>query len=83
MAKKWHEKYQHLLFEEKEHGILLMTINRPEQMNATDAVLHNALSKVWLDIDDDADVRVVIVTGAGRAFSAGGDLSWVSTIVNN
>jgi enoyl-CoA hydratase len=83
MTKKWHEKYQHLLFEEKEHGILLMTINRPEQMNATDAALHNALSKVWLDIDDDEDVRVVVVTGAGRAFSAGGDLSWVSTIVNN
>ena len=60
-----------------------MTINRPEQMNATDAALHNALSRVWLDIDDDPDVRVVVVTGAGRAFSAGGDLSWVSKIVNN
>jgi enoyl-CoA hydratase len=71
------------MFEEKEHGILLMTINRPEQMNATDAALHNALSRVWLDIDDDPDVRVVVVTGAGRAFSAGGDLSWVSKMVNN
>ena len=83
MTKEWHKKYQHLMFEEKEHGILLMTINRPEQMNATDAELHNALSRVWLDIDDDPDVRVVVVTGAGRAFSAGGDLSWVSTMVNN
>jgi len=83
MTKEWHKKYQHLVFEEKGHGILLMTINRPEQMNATDAALHNALSKVWLDIDDDADVRVVVVTGAGRAFSAGGDLSWVSAMVNN
>ena len=83
MIKEWHKKYQHLLFEEKKHGILLMTINRPEQMNATDAALHNALSRVWLDIDDDPDVRVVVVTGAGRAFSAGGDLSWVSKIVNN
>ena len=83
MTKQWHKKYKHLLFQEKEHGILLMTINRPEQMNATDAALHNALSRVWLDIDDDPDVRVVVVTGAGRAFSAGGDLSWVSKIVNN
>ena len=83
MAKQWHEKYNDLLFEEKDHGILLMTINRPEQMNATDAALHNALSKVWLDIDDDEQVKVVVVTGAGDAFSAGGDLSWVSTIVNN
>ena len=83
MTKEWHKKYQHLLFEEKPHGILLMTINRPEQMNATDAALHNALSRVWLDIDDDPDVRVVVVTGAGRAFSAGGDMAWVSKIVNN
>jgi enoyl-CoA hydratase len=83
MTKEWHKKYQHLMFEEKEHDILVMTINRPEQMNATDAALHNALSRVWLDIDDDPDVRVVVVTGAGRAFSAGGDLSWVSTMVNN
>ena len=83
MTKKWHKKYLHLMFEEKEHGILFMTINRPEQMNATDAQLHNALSRVWLDIDDDPDVRVVVVTGAGRAFSAGGDLSWVSKMVNN
>ena len=83
MAKQWHEKYNDLLFEEKDHGILLMTINRPEHMNATDAALHNALSKVWLDIDDDEQVKVVVVTGAGAAFSAGGDLSWVSTMVNN
>ena len=83
MSKDWYKKYEHLLFEEKDHGVLLMTINRPEQMNATDAVLHNALSRVWLDIEDDPDIRVVVVTGAGRAFSAGGDLDWVSTMVNN
>ncbi len=83
MAKEWHQKYQHLLFEERDHGILLITINRPEQMNATDAVLHNALSKIWLDIEEDDDVRVVVITGAGRAFSAGGDLNWISEMVNN
>jgi enoyl-CoA hydratase len=83
MVKDWHSKYEHLLFEEKEHGILVMTMNRPDQMNATDAALHNALSRVWLDIEDDTDVRVVVVTGAGRAFSAGGDLNWVSTMVQN
>ena len=83
MANDWHDKYENLLFEDKGSGILLMTINRPEQLNATDAKLHNALSRVWLDIEDDPNVRVVIVTGAGRAFSAGGDLEWISTMVNN
>lgn len=83
MDKAWYGKYRHLLFEQKEHGILLITINRPEQMNATDAELHNALSRVWLDIEDDDDVRVVVITGAGRAFSAGGDLNWISEMVHN
>jgi enoyl-CoA hydratase len=79
----WFDKYPGLRFERLEHGVLLMTIHRPEQMNATDQALHNALSRVWLDIDEDDDVRVVVVTGAGDAFSAGGDLTWVSTMVQN
>src|SRR5262249_59443281 len=64
--------YQHLLFERKDHGILLITINRPEVYNAANARLHWELSRVWLDIADDPATRVVVVTGAGPAFSAGG-----------
>jgi enoyl-CoA hydratase len=79
----WFDNYPGLMFERLDHGILLMTIHRPEQKNATDAALHNALSRVWLDIDDDPDVRVVIVTGAGEAFSAGGDLGWIDTMIGN
>jgi len=66
-------QYKHLLFERKEHGILLITINRPDVMNATNARLHWELSRVWLDVADDPDTRVVVITGAGKAFSAGGD----------
>lgn len=83
MTKEWHKKYKNLRFDMLEHGILLMTIDRPEKMNATDGPTHNGLSRVWLDIDDDPDVRVVIVTGAGDAFSAGGDLEWIESMVNN
>ncbi len=79
----WFDKYPQLDFVRREHGVLLMTINRPEAMNATDAATHNALSRVWLDIDDDDAVRVVVVTGAGKAFSAGGDLDWIGTMVQN
>jgi len=71
--------YQHLLFERKDHGIVLMTINRPEVYNATNARLHWELSRVWLDIADDPDTRVVVVTGAGPAFSAGGDLDMIES----
>ena len=69
--------YQHLLFERKDHGILFITINRPEFLNATDARLHWELSRVWLDIADDPETSVVVITGAGRAFSAGGDLDMI------
>src|SRR6266581_2364612 len=71
--------YQHLLFTRQDHGILLMTINRPEVYNAANAQLHWELSRVWLDIGDDPETRVVVVTGAGPAFSAGGDLEMIES----
>ena len=79
----WFAKYPGLEFERHDHGVLLMTISREEHLNATDAPLHNALSRVWMDIDDDDDVRVVVVTGKGKAFSAGGDLDWIETMIQN
>ena len=72
-----YSEYQHLLFERKDDGILLVTINRPEVLNATNNRLHWELSHVWLDIAGDPETRVVVVTGAGRAFSAGGDLEMI------
>lgn len=75
--------YQHLLFERKEHGVLLITINRPEVLNATDARLHWELSRVWLDIGEDPQTRVAVITGAGKAFSAGGDLDMIESYNND
>ena len=72
-----YSEYQHLLFERKDDGILLITINRPEVLNATNSRLHWELSRVWLDIADDDETNVIVVTGAGRAFSAGGDLEMI------
>jgi enoyl-CoA hydratase len=75
--------YRHLLFERRPNGVLLITINRPDRMNATDEVLHNELSRVWLDVSADTETRVAVITGAGRAFSAGGDLAMVQAQVGN
>src|SRR5207249_1172911 len=69
--------YQHLTFERREHGVVLITINRPEVLNATNDRLHWELTQVWLTFDADEAARVAVVTGAGRAFSAGGDLEMV------
>src|SRR5271167_52286 len=75
-----YSEYQHLLFEQKGDGILLITINRPEVLNATNSRLHWELSRVWLDIADDDETNVIVVTGAGRAFSAGGDLEMIQNM---
>src|SRR5437899_4925391 len=69
--------YEHLRFERRERGVVLVTINRPEVLNATNDRLHWELTQVWLTIDADPTARVAVVTGAGRAFSAGGDLDMV------
>jgi len=76
--------FQFLLFDKMPNGVLLITLNRPQAMNATNARLHWELTKIWPLIDADPDVRVAVVTGAGeRAFSAGGDLDWISETAGN
>ncbi|QBQ99074.1 enoyl-CoA hydratase/isomerase family protein [Paraburkholderia pallida] len=61
-----------------ENGIATLMLNRPEMLNAIvgigDAVSHRELEDVWLELAEDSEVRVIILTGAGRAFSAGGNL---------
>lgn len=83
MADDWFSKYSNLKFERRDNGVLLVTIDRPEAMNATDPALHYGLSRIWNDIDDDPETRVVVITGSGRAFSAGGDLDWIASMVEN
>jgi enoyl-CoA hydratase len=72
-----YREYQHLTFERKPHGVVLITINRPDVLNATNDRLHWELTQVWLTLDADDEARVAVVTGAGRAFSAGGDLAMI------
>jgi enoyl-CoA hydratase len=75
--------FQHILFEKRENNILWLTLNRPEVLNAADARLHTELVEVWSTIERDPDVHVAVVTGAGRAFSAGGDLQMVEEAHRN
>ena len=70
-------EYKHLTFERKPHGVVLITIDRPDVLNATNDRLHWELTEVWRTLDTDDAARVAVVTGRGRAFSAGGDLDMV------
>ncbi len=66
--------YTAILVDSKE-GVATITLNRPEKLNAFNAAMSAELYQAFADLDNNDEVRVIIVTGAGRAFSAGADLS--------
>jgi enoyl-CoA hydratase len=78
-----YSSYQHLLFERHDNGVLLITMNRPDVYNAADEVMHGELARLWTDVARDDEVRVAVITGAGKAFSAGGDLAMVERMAGD
>ena len=68
---------EHVLVDELEPGILLVTLNRPERLNALSQGLIAELHTTFDEIGRARDARVVILTGAGRGFCAGADLKGV------
>jgi enoyl-CoA hydratase/carnithine racemase len=60
---------------ESDGPVRLVTFNRPETMNAFDREMHAAFPRVLAELGDDREARAVVLTGAGRAFSAGGDIA--------
>jgi enoyl-CoA hydratase/carnithine racemase len=75
--------YQQLLFERRDGGVLLINLNRPDKYNAADETMHAELARVWQDVSRDPATRVAVVTGAGKAFSAGGDLAMVERMAGD
>jgi enoyl-CoA hydratase len=75
--------FEHLSFERPRTGVLLVTLNRPEVLNAANVAMHREMSDLWSVIDADDEVAVTVITGAGRAFSAGGDLSMIEEMTRD
>ena len=67
--------YEFLRVERRDDGVVLITLDRPEVLNACDANGHDEMGRIWLDVDRDPLAKVALVTGAGRAFCAGGNLA--------
>ena len=67
-------RYKNILVEKK-NQIAVITLNRPEKLNAINVAVKNELYQALNELEMDDDVRVVIMTGAGRAFSTGHDMS--------
>ncbi len=67
--------YETITIEKRPDGVAVLTLNRPERLNAVNGAMHSELTTIWLDLQADPDVRAAVLTGAGRAFCAGGDFS--------
>ena len=74
-------KYQALEIDTPAPRILRITFNKPETLNSLDADGHRELTYIWRDIDDDPEVSVAVLTGKGRAFSAGGDFGMIEKML--
>jgi enoyl-CoA hydratase len=63
--------------------VRILTLNRPDHLNSVSDELHDALRHVWHLLEDDEEAGAVVITGAGRAFSAGGDIPMLLDSHNN
>lgn len=75
------EDYETFKFE-RDGRILTVTINRPDHMNAVNAAMHSEMASVFYDLQKDRDSDVIVLTGAGRAFCAGGDTAWFQKLID-
>lgn len=75
--------YEQILYDVDADGILTITLNRPEKLNAFTATMRDELIDAFDQADADDNVRAIIVTGAGRAFCAGADLARGGKTFNN
>jgi enoyl-CoA hydratase len=71
------------LIVEADGPVRTVVINRPAELNAVNQALHWALANVWRQLAADPAAQVVILTGAGRTFCAGGDLGWITSFLDD
>jgi enoyl-CoA hydratase len=72
--------FDHLLVREAESGIVVITLNRPERLNAIHDPLWDELDALCAAVEHDPAVRVIVLTGAGRGFCAGADLDTITAL---
>jgi methylglutaconyl-CoA hydratase len=72
--------YQCLTLSIDSRGVASVTLNRPEVHNAFDAALIAELTKVFAALNTNNDVRIAVISGAGKSFCAGGDLNWMRSM---
>jgi len=76
-------RYRRLAFDRPRPGVLRITMTNEGRLNAADAAMHAELATIWGDVDRDETVSAAILTGAGKAFSAGGDFDMIEEITKD
>ena len=76
-------KYKELKLDSPADRVLRITFDKPDTLNSVDKAGHRELTYIWRDIDEDENIDVAILTGKGRAFSAGGDFGMIEDIVED
>ena len=61
-------------------ALRIITLNRPDSLNSVNDALHVGLAQVWTRLGEDREARAAVITGAGRAFSAGGDFEYLEEL---
>lgn len=72
-----------VLLIEGDGPIRVVRLNRPEVGNAINEEMHHSLASVWETLSADPAIRVVVLTGAGKFFSGGGDINWFSALAED
>jgi enoyl-CoA hydratase len=78
-----YEQFAPWLLVEKRGNVHVISINRPEALNAVTEEVHHAFATIWKVLDADDDVRAVVTTGVGKAFSAGGDMVMFGRLIED
>lgn len=71
-----YSRYQRIKAERRGR-ILTLTLSNPQKLNAVDGKMHHELSQIFYDAAEDAETDIIVLTGEGNAFSAGGDIDWM------
>jgi enoyl-CoA hydratase len=78
-----YEDFAPWLLVEKAGAVHVVSINRPDALNAVNEELHHAFAGIWRALEQDDDVRAVVTTGVGNAFSAGGDMVMFGRLIDD
>src|ERR1700739_2407113 len=78
-----YEEFAPWLLVEKRGNVHVVSINRPDAFNAVNEEVHHALATIWRVLALDDDVRAVVTTGVGKAFSAGGDMVMFGRLIDD